>query len=114
MDVRSRRCAMNPSASRLAGRASALLLSCVLCACVVAPVGPPYYPGPVVAVAPPAPVPEVIGVAPGPGYFWIGGWWNWGGGHYDWHPGRWEHDRRGYRSEEHTSELQSPKDLVCR
>src|SRR5574340_433618 len=37
MDARSRRCAMNPWASRLAGRASALLLSAVLCACVVAP-----------------------------------------------------------------------------
>jgi hypothetical protein len=87
---------MKPSASRLAGRASALLLCGVLCACVVAPAAPPYYPGPMVTVAPPPPLPEVIGVAPGPGYFWIGGYWNWAGGRYAWAPGRWEHDRPGY------------------
>src|SRR5574340_1469088 len=30
------------------------------------------------------------------------------------HPRRWFTHDAGYRSEEHTSELQSPKDLVCR
>jgi WXXGXW repeat (2 copies) len=58
---------------------------------------------------PPAPIVEVVPVAPGPEFFWIGGHWSWNRGwvwtrgHYDrhphfhagagWEPGRW--DRRG-------------------
>jgi hypothetical protein len=51
------------------------------------PVGEVY-----VDVAPPAPVAEVIPVAPGPDFFWIGGRWQWNGrwvwvnGHFDRHP----------------------------
>jgi hypothetical protein len=70
-------------------------------------------PGQVVEVVaseePPAPIAEVVGVAPGPDYFWIGGHWHWNGGwvwlrgHYDRHPhfhpgGGWDAghwDRRG-------------------
>ena len=47
--------------------------------------------------APPPPQEEVVGVAPGPGYFWIGGVWFWEGGRHVWHPGRWEAEREGFR-----------------
>ncbi len=33
---------------------------------------------------------EVVGVAPGPGYIWLNGYWGWEGGRYAWHAGRWE------------------------
>ncbi len=59
----------------------------------------------------PADVVDVQGVAPGPGYVWIGGDWVWSGGAYVWHAGHWgrgrggrawtgghwEHGARGYR-----------------
>lgn len=64
-----------------------------LSGCVVAPA--PYYadePG----EPPPLPRNEIIGVAPGPDYVWIAGFWNWGGRQYDWTPGHWEHRREGY------------------
>jgi WXXGXW repeat (2 copies) len=51
--------------------------------------------------APPAPQVEVVGVAPAPGYFWIGGAWFWEGGRYAWHPGHWMAPRPGYRWEPH-------------
>jgi len=76
-------------------RAAALALAAVLAACVVVPADPHYGPAPVM-VAPPPPQGEVIGVAPAPGYFWIGGYWNWAGGAYAWHPGHWEAHRAGY------------------
>lgn len=38
--------------------------------------------------APPPPRVEVIGVAPGPGYVWVGGEWGWNGG-WAWSSGRW-------------------------
>lgn len=38
---------------------------------------------------PPAYRAEVIGVAPGPDFVWIGGYWAWGGADYNWVPGRW-------------------------
>ncbi len=59
--------------------AAAVAVSSLVGACVVAP-APPYPGGGVVMVAPPAPVVEDYGVAPGPGYIWIGGYWNWAGG----------------------------------
>ena len=77
-----------------------VLLALTLSACVVTarPVG-----GEVVAYdAPPAPQYEVVGVAPSPGYFWIGGAWFWEGGRYAWHPGHWEAPRAGYRWVPHT------------
>lgn len=53
-----------------------------------------YLPPPgalVVAAAfgPPRPRVEVIGVAPGPGHVWIGGFWRWDRVAYAWVPGRW-------------------------
>jgi len=50
----------------------------------------PGQPGEVVAMEePPAPLVETIGVAPGPGFFWIGGHWHWNRG-WVWIAGRYE------------------------
>jgi len=38
---------------------------------------------------------EVIGVAPGAGYVWVGGYWNWNSGRYAWRPGYWARPPRG-------------------
>jgi len=69
--------------------------------------------GIVVGTAPPPPlVVGPVGVAPGPGYIWIDGYWDWVGGGWVWVPGRWvlppspraawigpvyRHDHGGYR-----------------
>jgi hypothetical protein len=59
--------------------------------------------GTVVMESPPVDRVEVVGVAPGPDFIWIGGWWSWNGrwcwndGHWArpphahavWSPGRW-------------------------
>ena len=72
------------------------LMSAALSACVVAPV--PGYADVAVSYEAPPPVQyEVVGVAPAPGNFWIGGAWFWEGGRYAWHAGRWEAPRPGYR-----------------
>src|SRR5438874_12277632 len=91
---------MNPSTVKvpLAGA----LLSAVLCGSILT-AAPGYYADAAVPeVAPPAPQYEVVGVAPAPGYIWIGGAWFWEGGRYAWHPGRWEASRPGYRWVPHT------------
>jgi len=74
--------------------AAAATFSALLSACVVYPTGE-YY-GATASYAPPAPQYETVGVAPYPGYFWIGGYWNWSGGRYAWVPGRWSAPRPGY------------------
>jgi hypothetical protein len=44
----------------------------------------------VIRVAPPPPVRVgVVGVAPGPGYVWVGGYQRWTGSGYVWVAGRW-------------------------
>ena len=43
---------------------------------------------------PPAIRVESRGIAPGPGYVWIDGYWGYGGGAYGWVPGRWERPPR--------------------
>ncbi len=63
---------------------------------------PGYYAGPVVAVAPPVARVEVIGVAPSPGYVWMGGYWNWVGRRHVWVEGRWAPGRPGYHWVPHT------------
>lgn len=70
---------------------------CALAGCVVVPADQ-YYRGygETVMTAPPPDQSEVIGVAPAPGYFWIGGYWNWVGGRHAWVGGRWEANRPGY------------------
>jgi hypothetical protein len=47
--------------------------------------------GIVVGTAPPPPavVAGPVGVAPGPGYVWIDGYWDWVGGTWVWVPGTW-------------------------
>ena len=71
------------------------LASVTLTGCVVAP-APGYYAGGTVMVAPPAPQVEVVGVAPAPGYVWIGGYWNWVGGRHIWVSGHWTKPRPGH------------------
>jgi hypothetical protein len=61
--------------------------------CVVAvrpaPVAVEYSePGEVVVdTAPPPPIYETVGIAPGPGYFWIGGFYHWSGARWVWNRG---------------------------
>jgi len=86
---------MKPNSATVA--VASALLSAALSGCVVAP-APGYYADVAVTeVAPPPVQYEVVGVAPTPGYIWIGGAWFWEGGRYAWHPGHWEAPRPGYR-----------------
>jgi WXXGXW repeat (2 copies) len=39
---------------------------------------------------------EVIGVAPGPEYVWLDGYWGYTGAEYVWVPGRWAVPPRGH------------------
>jgi WXXGXW repeat (2 copies) len=92
---------MNQRRSIFAASALAAVLAVALSGCVVVP-DQGHYVGGVVLVAPPAPRVEVVGVAPNPGYVWIGGYWNWVGGRHVWVPGRWDRGRPGYHWEAHT------------
>ena len=88
--------------------AVALAAGLALSGCVVAPAG--YYGRPVaygqaggqavygdvVMMAPPAPYVESYGLAPGPGYVWLGGYWNWVGNRHVWVGGRWDQGRPGH------------------
>lgn len=75
------------------------------------PAAAQVYGGVYVQTAPPAPIYETAPVAPGPGYFWVGGFWQWNGyryawtrGHYayrpyagaTWHAGHWVSGPRGW------------------
>ncbi|HEX3846201.1 MAG TPA: hypothetical protein VHV81_02385 [Steroidobacteraceae bacterium] len=84
-----------PVRSLTSGVLAALLTLVVLGGCVVVP-DQRHYPGGVVMVAPPAPRVEVMGVAPTPGFVWIGGYWNWVGDRHDWVAGHWAAPRAGY------------------
>ena len=44
---------------------------------------------------PPGPYAEVMIGSPGPGYFWVGGYWGWSGGRYVWVRGHWSRNRVG-------------------
>ena len=70
------------------------LFATAMSACVVVP-DQRHYAGGVVLVAPPLPREEIIGVAPVPGYVWIGGYWNWVGNSHQWISGYWAAPRRG-------------------
>ena len=50
----------------------------------------------VVEVAPPAPYPEVVPIAPYLGAVWVGGYWGWSGGRHVWTRGHYVHGREGY------------------
>jgi len=76
-----------------------VLLGVALSGCVVS--APPEVPvvgvGFVAAAPPPPPAEVVVGIAPGPGYFWVGGNYVWEGGRYVWRAGHWMAPRQGYR-----------------
>ena len=61
---------------------------------------PPAHAGVYVRFGVPFPPPplrhEVVVVRPGPGYAWVGGYWNWRPGYhrYVWVPGYWAHPPR--------------------
>jgi hypothetical protein len=88
----------------------ALAATSLLSACIVVPArhygqpavvyqnqpAPGGYDNDVVVVAPPVSQVEVVVSPPGPGFFWIGGFWNWVGGRHVWIGGRWEAHRPGY------------------
>jgi WXXGXW repeat (2 copies) len=78
------------------GLASVLILCTALAGCIVVPARPYYAVEGPVAVAPPPPREEYIGVAPALGYVWLGGYWGWAGGRHEWVGGRWEAPRQGY------------------
>ena len=73
--------------------------------CVVAPAYPRYpaggYNDGAVSSVPPPPRYEVIGVAPHPGWFWIGGYWTWRAHRHHWVDGHWQAPRQGYRWQPH-------------
>lgn len=85
----------------------AALASLALTGCVVAPSPPPHAHYDRVIVAPPPPRVEVVGVAPYPGYVWIGGHWTWHGRGHHWVPGRWDAPRHGHRWVPHRWERQN-------
>ncbi|HVY69912.1 MAG TPA: hypothetical protein VHH73_08275, partial [Verrucomicrobiae bacterium] len=61
-------------------------------ATVVASAPPPQI---IVQQAPPAPIVEVRPIMPGPGYIWVGGYWEWRG-RWVWSRGHWGYPpRRG-------------------
>src|SRR5258707_15488503 len=86
---------MNQRKSLLAASVFGLVIAAALPACVVVP-DQGHYAGGVVMVAPPVARVEVVGVAPYPGYVWVGGYWGWVGGRHEWIPGRWVAGRPGY------------------
>ncbi len=86
---------MNTSWLPRAALAALLAGMLPLAGCVVTPAH--VYVGGTVAIAPPAPIVEVQGLAPGPGYVWFGGYWGWREGRHYWVPGGWHPGRPGYR-----------------
>lgn len=71
---------------------SALLLGTILTGC-----GGYGYSSGYVGYGPPPPRYGVVGVAPGPGYIWMDGYWNRYGNDWRWVNGRWATPPRGYR-----------------
>ena len=81
-------------------------------ACGIAlPAAAQVYGGIYVQTAPPQPVYETVPSAPGPGYYWVPGYWRWNGyryvwvhGYYSyppyggavWHPGHWARNAYGW------------------
>ncbi len=85
------------TARAVAGAAALLSLLAMTAGCVVAvrpaPVAVAYTAGPeevTVSEDPPAAIVETIGIAPGPGYFWVGGYYHWYGSRWGWVRGRYE------------------------
>lgn len=74
-----------------------LLSSALLGASVLAGCGGPGYMNGYYGPPPPAPYYGPVGVAPGPGYVWMGGYWDRDGDRWHWRDGRWGRGPRGYR-----------------
>ena len=75
-----------------------LLLATALVAFGLAGCGARIHAYGYVTSPPPPPRVEAFGVAPGPGFVWLGGYWRWGGNGYLWTPGHWARPpRRGAR-----------------
>lgn len=87
---------MKTNAASQCQLALTLLLMSLMAGCVVVPAHR-YYSRDVVMVEPPAPRVEVVGVAPYPGYIWLGGYWRWNGNRHEWIEGHWQAPRPGYR-----------------
>jgi hypothetical protein len=79
-----------------AGTAVLATLLALNSGCVVAVRPAPvatYYAAPnevVVDQDPPQPLVETVGVAPGPGYIWIGGYYHWAGARWVWYRGHYD------------------------
>ena len=86
-----------PSPSLLATALVGVALALVVSGCAVA-VRAPLPLGPVVYVdrAPPVAYNEVVTIAPGSGYVWVGGFYGWSGRDYVWNRGYWSLPARGY------------------
>ena len=65
-----------------------------LAGCVVYPTEP-VHSTVYVPVAPPAPLQEVVTVAPVVGMVWVPGYWTWTGVRYQWYTGRWAYPPAG-------------------
>lgn len=86
-----------PALRSIAGAGAVVYLLTFTSGCVVAvrpapvvyeqPVGPAATGEVVVSEDPPAPIYEAVGVAPGPGFLWIGGYYHWSGGGWVWYRG---------------------------
>ena len=90
---------MKSRRSVVLGLVAGALLALSVGGCVVVP-EQGYYGGRVM-VEPPPVREEYYGVAPTPGYIWMGGYWNWVGGRHEWVGGHWAPPRPGYRWETH-------------
>jgi hypothetical protein len=75
------------------------------------PAAAQVYGGVYVQTGPPAPIVESVPSAPGPGYYWVSGYWRWNGYRYVWvrgayayppyagavwRPGHWAHGPYGW------------------
>lgn len=91
-----------------------VLVACALGAAVAGaalPAAAQVSAGIYVQTGPPAPVYEAAPAAPGPGYYWVPGYWTWNGNRYiwthgryayppysgaTWHPGHWGQTPHGW------------------
>jgi YXWGXW repeat-containing protein len=71
---------------KLLSLAFVLLILGTLSACAG---GYSYYTVPSAPPPPPAYGYGVVGVAPGPGFVWVNGYWDWRGGRWFWTRGTW-------------------------
>ena len=71
---------------------SITLVVSTLSGCAITPMDGGYADSPTavyVQTPPPAPLHEVVGPPPGPGFVWVSGYWFWSGAQYVWASGHW-------------------------